>query len=160
MSPALIWFLIGIGFLIAELAMPGFVLIFFCLGSWAAALAAVLAKELSWTWLVAIFLVFSLCSLFTLRKAAMRTFKGKDQDVSADDLDTQDRGKPAVVSRSILPPAAGEIKFKGSFWRAVADVPIDQGHTVTICGRDATDSLTYRVAPVEPQHQPNGGGHE
>jgi len=42
MSPALIWFLIGIGFLIAELALPGFVLIFFCLGSWVAALAAVL----------------------------------------------------------------------------------------------------------------------
>jgi membrane protein implicated in regulation of membrane protease activity len=160
MSPALIWFLIGIGFLIAELALPGFIIIFFCLGSWAAALAAVLVQGLSWTWLIAIFLVFSLASLLGLRKAAMRTFRGKDEDVSLDGLDAQDKGKPALVTRSIVPPAAGEIKFKGSFWRAVADGPIDEGRTVTICGRASQDRLIYRVAPVDPPEQPSGGDHE
>jgi len=160
MSPALIWFLIGVGFLIAELALPGFIMIFFCLGAWAAALGALLVKGLSWTWLIGVFIVFSLVSLFGLRKTAMRTFRGKDQDVSDDGLDAMDKGRPALVTRPIVPPAAGEIKFKGSFWRAVADMPVGEGRTVTICGRASQDGLTYRVAPVEPPDQPKGEGHE
>jgi membrane protein implicated in regulation of membrane protease activity len=69
-SPSLIWFLIGVVFLIAELLVPGFILIFFTAGSWIAALIILLINiELSIQ--ILIFIVSSLILLFTLRKYSL-----------------------------------------------------------------------------------------
>jgi len=154
MSAGLIWFLIGVGFLLLELALPGFVLIFFCFGSWVAALAATFWPALGWSWEIAVFLVFSLAFMVSLRKAALRTFKGRRQNAPADeDLDEigdDVRGKTALVTKAITPQAAGEIKYRGSFWRAVPDgeVSLEPGQTACIVKRASEDGLTLAVRPM------------
>ncbi len=146
-SPWLIWFLIGVGFLIAELAMPGLILIFFCFGGFAASILTA-ATDLGLEWQLTIFLASSLVFLFTLRKTFMRTFGGMSKDGADRELSDRAVGKTAEATKRIAPHAPGEIKFRGSFWRAVSDSEIEPGDPVIIAGTDPEDGLTYRVKPV------------
>jgi len=44
-SPWLVWFVVGVVVMLAELAIPGFVIIFFGLGCWGAAVVAVIVPD-------------------------------------------------------------------------------------------------------------------
>jgi membrane protein implicated in regulation of membrane protease activity len=76
LSASLIWFLVGVAFLVAELAVPGFILIFFTAGCWIAAMVTWLFN-IELTSQIIIFIVSSLTLLFTLRKYSLKIFKGK-----------------------------------------------------------------------------------
>lgn len=147
MASWLVWFLIGMGFLLAELALPGFILIFFCVGSLAAALVTALTG-CGLEWQIAVFLAASLTALFTLRKVFMRTFKGRSKVSTDRELADRDLGKTAEVTARIAPHAPGEIRFRGSFWRATAASVIEPGTPVRIAGVDGDGGLTYRVEPL------------
>jgi len=143
-SSSLIWFLVGVVFLIAELALPGFILIFFTAGGWIAALVAWLFN-IELTSQILIFIVSSLTLLFTLRKYSLKLFKGKTID-SIDDHYTDSKiGKTAIVTKTITPNMPGEIKVMGSFWRAVAEVEIKKGQSVLIENQESEDGLTFKV---------------
>ncbi len=146
-SASLVWFLIGVGFLLAELMLPGLILIFFCFGSWIAALLLLVA-DVGVEVQMAVFLATSLIMLFTLRKLFMRTFGGKLKDGADKELADRAMGRQALVTTAISPAAPGEIKFRGSFWRAAADVDIAVGKTVVIEGPASDDGLTFRVKPL------------
>lgn len=144
LSPALIWFLVGVAFLIAEMLIPGFILIFFTAGSWIVGLA-ILLFEIDLTTQVIVFTVSSLILLFTLRKYSIKTFKG-DTPEKVDDTYAESKiGKTAIVTKAITPSIPGEIKVMGSFWRAVADSEIDEGQSVVIEKQDSEDGLTFKV---------------
>lgn len=146
-SPTLIWFLIGIVFLFAELWMPGFILIFFTAGSWLAALAVFLF-DIDLTYQIIIFLVSSLVLLITLRKYSLKTFKG-DSSANLDDVIKDTKiGQTALVTKAIAPHVPGEIKLMGSFWRAVAEQEIAEGSTVVIIAPASPDGLSFKVKPV------------
>jgi membrane protein implicated in regulation of membrane protease activity len=146
-SASLIWFLIGVGFLICEMFLPGFILIFFTAGCWIAALAAwLLGVQL--TSQIIIFIVSSLILLITLRKYSLKTFKGTTRE-DVDDQYTESKiGKTGVVSKKIAPHMPGEIKVMGSFWRATAEVEIDEGKSVLVESQDSEDGLTLKVKPL------------
>ncbi len=146
-SPWLIWFLVGVVFLLAELMLPGLILIFFCFGSWVASLLVALS-DVSLEWQLIVFLCSSLVLLFTLRKYFMRTFGGKSKNGADGEIADRAVGKTAEVTKRIAPLTPGEIKFRGSFWRAVAEVEIETGGPVIIEGVDSEDGLTYRVKPA------------
>jgi membrane protein implicated in regulation of membrane protease activity len=146
-SASLTWFLIGVVFLFAELAMPGLILIFFCFGSWIVTLM-LLFSEVSVQVQLVVFLLASLVLLFTLRKVFMRTFEGRLKDGADKELSDRAVGRQALVTTAIRPAAPGEIKFRGSFWRAAADVDIPEGATVVIEGPSSDDGLTFRVRPL------------
>ena len=145
-SPPLVWFLIGVGFLIAELFAPAFVLIFFAAGSWVTALAVWLVK-MGISVQITVFTASSLLLLLTLRKYGLKTFKGETRG-DIDDNYTQSKiGKTAVVTQTITPGMPGEIKCMGSFWRATADQEIVKGQSVLIASQESEDGLTFRVTP-------------
>ena len=146
-SPALIWFIIGVVFLIAELAVPGFILIFFTAGSWIAAIAAGF-MHIKLTSQIIVFVVSSLILLIGLRKYGLRTFKGKASSNIDDDYSSSKIGKTAVVTKAVAPNVPGEIKVKGSFWRAVADMKIEEGQSVVIESQESEDGLTFKVKPL------------
>lgn len=156
-SAHVLWFLAGALFLLAELALPGFVLLFFALGGFAAALAA-------WAGLGAggqfvVFLAASLGGMALLRRMFLRVFRGRthsggDAEAGLPDAQDSGAGKTAVATRAIAPGIPGEIKFRGSFWRAESapDVngTIGEGETVTIVGLAQNDSGAYLVRPAKP----------
>ena len=149
-SAPLVWFLIGVVFLIAELLVPGFILIFFTIGSWIVALLVWLI-DIELTYQILIFIVASLIPLFTLRKHGLRIFKGKTRDTGDDHYDDSKIGKRAVVSKEINPNLVGEVKFMGSFWRAVSDEKIKEGQPVIIEKQESEDGLLYKVKPIKDE---------
>ena len=146
MTPSLplIWFLVGVAFLIAEFVLPGFILIFFAAGCWVAALS-VLIFDIPLTGQIAVFIVASLIFLFSLRKYSLTVFKGSTRD-GTDAYDSDAKiGKKGVVTKAITAGSYGEIKVMGSFWRATAESAIEEGRSVVITGNDADDRLTFIV---------------
>ncbi|MBW2195547.1 MAG: NfeD family protein [Deltaproteobacteria bacterium] len=146
-SPSLIWFLVGVAFLIAELTMPAFILIFFTVGCWVAAIVVWLF-DIELTSQILIFLVASLILLLTLRKYSLKIFKGKTPGDIDDHYTDSKIGKTAIVTKTITPNVPGEIKVMGSFWRAVAEMEIEEGQSVLIESQESEDGLTFKVKPV------------
>jgi inner membrane protein len=143
----LVWFLIGIGFYLSELALPGFILLFFGLGSWVAS-AACLVFAPSVAWQIGVFLAASLFSLALLRRVFTQVFSGRAKaGPEPGDMD-QAVGQTAQVTAEIAPGAPGEIQFKGSFWRAESGERVAKGQVAVIEGTSPEDPLTFKVKPL------------
>jgi len=141
----LVWFLIGIGFLVAEMMVPGFILIFFTAGSWIVAISVFLVADMTLTTQIIIFIVSSLVLLFTLRRYGLNTFTGKSKGGVDDEFSSI--GQKAVVTEAIPEDGYGEIELGGTFWRATADVPIGKDQRVIVEGRETNNNLVLRVKP-------------
>jgi membrane protein implicated in regulation of membrane protease activity len=147
LSPSLIWFLVGVAFLIVELFLPGFILIFFTAGCWIAGLIA-WQTDIELSSQIIIFAVSSLVLLFSLRKYSMKVFKGTIRDDLDDHYADSKIGKTAIVTKKITPSIPGEIKVMGSFWRAISDIDIEEGQSVLIASQESEDGLTFKVKPT------------
>ncbi len=146
-SISLMWFFAGVIFLLAELMLPGFIVIFFAGGSFIAAICAWLF-DISLTTQTVIFLFSSLLLLFTLRRYSLKIFKGKVIDNMDDDYGNAKIGKRAIVTKRITPELQGEIKFMGSFWRATSEEIIEEGQSVIIQNQITDNGLTFKVKSI------------
>ena len=149
----LVWFLIGIGFLIAEMMVPGFILVFFAAGSWVVAITVFFLAELTLTTQVLIFIVSSLVFLFSLRRFGLKTFKGGSKGGVDDEFSQV--GQKALVTKLIPLDGYGEIQLGGTFWRATAEVAIDQDQFVIVEGSDPNDGLIIQVKPLSKNTDTN-----
>ncbi|TVM16879.1 NfeD family protein [Oceanidesulfovibrio indonesiensis] len=150
MSATLVWFLVGVAFLVAELMVPGFILLFFAMGSWFTAVVLLFFPELPVQWQIAGFVAASLAFLFSLRRVAMRTFSGTQSPEAGEEADPM-VGRNAIVTKPILPGQPGEVKCMGSYWRAESTVPLDAGTAVRVAARPTADGLTLEVYPLIPE---------
>jgi membrane protein implicated in regulation of membrane protease activity len=146
-SAELMWFLLGLVLLVSELALPGFVIIFFGFGAWITALLVGVGLTPSFNAQLIVFLVSSVLCLAIFRRKGKRLFDGKvtriwNPESSMDDV----RGQRAVVLQVITPGTpGGRVEFHGTSWSAVADVMIPAGQMVEIT---AQDNLTLHVKPL------------
>lgn len=140
-TACLIWLITGIVCFLLEMAIPGFVIFFFGVGAWITTLVCWI-KPISLNAQLAVFLVTSLVSLFTLRGFIKSTFLGgvtdEDEDVSVA------VGEKAEVVEDIIPPAEGRISYSGTQWRALADETIEKGSIVTIISQDGLSMKVCR----------------
>ncbi len=149
MNPSLLWFLLGIVFLLAELATPTTVLLFFGVGAWAAAAAALLGLTTGWQ--LAAFMVVSLLTLIFLRRHLRAVFGGRSHKAVPENSQQAHplSGRQGTVSKTLHPGQVGEVSIDGSFWRAVAQSESPQGRPVRVLGALPADALILRVAPLE-----------
>lgn len=153
MNPVIVWFVIGAVLMVAELFTPAFIIVFFGVGAWAAALVAALYPGLAGE-LVA-FLVVSVLSLFLLRRRLVATFQGRRADARRTGPEFPYAGRQAEVTRPIPAGGEGEIALGGSFWRATADTALEQGATVRVLGPVPDDELLIRVQALNPASGPD-----
>jgi len=139
----LIWFLIGVAFLVGEMMVPGFILVFFAAGSWIAAVSVFFLEDLTLTTQIIIFMVSSLVLLFTLRHYGLKTFKGESKDGVDDEF--SNIGQKAVVTEAIPQDGYGEIQLGGTFWRATAEGPIAKDQRVVVEGQESSNGLVLKV---------------
>lgn len=146
-SAELLWFLVGLVLLVSELALPGFVIIFFGFGAWITALLVGFGLLPSFNAQLLVFLISSVACLAVFRRKGKHLFEGKVSRVlnpgsSMDDV----QGQRVVVLQAITPGVAGgRVEFHGTSWTAEADVMIPAGQTVEIIGQD---NLTLHVKPL------------
>lgn len=139
MEPALLWFFIGIAFLILELIVPGIILIFFTFSAWIVSLLAAFGIfEDNLTAQLVIFTGVGIASLFILRKYIKIWFNGKESIVSSGELDDKDWvDKKVEVIESIPANGYGRVEYNGTSWKATAAVDIAQKTLVTIKSKEA-----------------------
>ena len=119
MSIYLIWFLIGMAFFIFELLSPAFILFFFGLGAWVTSLATAVFSDITFNQQIILFSTSSFALLLLLRNYVKTIFfvqqnDGNNQYSKA----ASSKDKSAVITQTIEPGAFGEIKFKGTFYKA------------------------------------------
>ena len=146
MSIYLIWFLIGIGFLIAEFIMPTFIMFFFAIG---AIIVSIVSScfNLSINFQIMLFALSSVISLVLLRNYMKNIFKGNESKGEDKYFDNSiDLNKNiAIVSKTIEPNSFGEIKYKGTFYKAQSENSIDEGKKVKVISKGDEQGSFFTV---------------
>jgi len=145
-SPWLVWFLAGIAVMLVELAIPGFVIIFFGLGSWGAAVVAFFSPD-SYSAQVAVFVIVSVVLLMTLRRVAMRVFVGRSIGTGSE---IEDSGNVPVGARITLDQdleagSIGRVRFRGTMWDAISEDRILAGSEAEITGVDKINRACLKI---------------
>ena len=138
----LIWLGVGVAFIIAEVMVPAFILVFFGVGAIIAGATAFFGSTLQMQ--IVTFGVSSLALILLLRKFMASTFRGTSVDDNSAEEDPA-LGALAEVVETITPPHRGRIKFQGTFWTADATQEIKSGATVRIVSRHKKDHNTFTV---------------
>ena len=146
-TPWLVWFLVGIAVMLAELAVPGFVIIFFGLGCLGAAVVAVFAPD-AYSAQVIAFLIVSVASLMTLRKVAMRVFVGRSEGPETEDLGNVPVGTRITLHQDLEVGRVGRVRFRGAMWDAVSEDRIPAGSDAEITGVDKANRSCLKIKGI------------
>lgn len=144
MSAPVVWFVLGAALWLAEVFSPIFIMFFFGMGAFAAALATLAGAALSTA--LGVFAAVSVLSLLLLRRVLVRTFQGNRRVAEQGEGGSSRQGRLGVVTRAIRPGEVGEISLEGSYWRAVCDeAELSEGVAVEVLGHVPHDELLLRV---------------
>jgi inner membrane protein len=147
-NPELFWFIIGLVLLVSELMLPGFVIVFFGIGAWFAALTSALGLTPGINSQLIVFLVSSILSLVFFRKKGKQFFEGKVSGIlphgaSMDEV----RGDKATAVTDIVPGRTdGKVEYHGTNWTAEGEQHIQKGQMVEIIERN---NLVLKVKPLQ-----------
>jgi membrane protein implicated in regulation of membrane protease activity len=133
-KPELFWFLVGLGFFLAELIIPGFFIFFFGLGAWITAFVCLIGEP-GTNLQILIFAVSSVASLIGLRRIMKKKFfynKGGNQV----DVDDEFTGREALAVSDFGGQQTGKVEFKGTLWQAESKTGITKGQRVIITGKE------------------------
>jgi len=136
----LIWLGVGVVFVVAELVVPAFIVVFFGLGAFIAGGTAFFGASIQVQ--LVVFGVSSVVLLLLFRKMMAATFTGEEAE---DEQEPNYLGRQGEVVDAIHPPQPGRIKFQGSFWSARSSEAVEPGSMVRIVKRDENDVNTFVV---------------
>lgn len=131
-TDGVVWFLVGMVLLLAELVLPGLIVVFFGIGAWVTALCCLLF-DIGLNAQLAIFLLSSVISLFSLRRLLKRKYMNTQIGESAE-LKDEYIGKTAVAIEDFNADKCGKVSFKGITWDAVSTSHIAKGQSLIITG--------------------------
>ena len=154
MSIYFIWFLIGVGFLIAEFIIPTFIMFFFAIGAVIVSIVTA-CFDLSINSQIILFALSSVISLVLLRNYMKNIFKGKES-IGEDKFSSRvwtsyfDNANEniAIVSKAIDSNSFGEIKYKGTFYKAHSEIAIDEGEKVKVIKRGDEQGSFFIVETI------------
>ena len=128
------WAIVAVICLILELTSGDFFIICFSIGGIIAAIGAAIGLNIYWQ--LAIFAVFSLVAIFTVRPVALRWLhKNEPNKQSNADALIDRKGR---VTEAIKQGGSGYVQIDGDLWKAVSDSDIEEGASVTVIGREST----------------------
>jgi membrane protein implicated in regulation of membrane protease activity len=130
----MVWFLLGIAFLVLEAFVPGVFLLFFGLGAWSAALAAL--AGLNQTAQLLTFMAVSLVSLALLRKklrALLTARAGRGEMTDDPVFAAQFLGREVAVVGEAAQGRLALVELNGSNWQAESEgEPLRLGDRVRV----------------------------
>lgn len=139
MSLTTLWVLLGTGLLVAEVLSGTFVLLFFSLGAFAAALLAVLGVSAPEIQILACGVVSAL-GFFLLRKPLQKKMLRSKESVHVD------LGKTLRAESSLKVGGSVRISYQGTTWEArnTGNEDIAQGELMQITGTDGNILLVNK----------------
>ncbi len=140
----IIWFFIGLAFLLLEFLMPGLIVLFFGFGAWITAICT-LIFELGLNAQLVVFIGTSILSLIFLRKYFKRIFVGKDEK-AIDEVLEEFVGKTVIAESDFGKGRKGKVTFKGSIWGALSETDIKKGDQLKIIGKE---SIVLKVEALD-----------
>jgi membrane protein implicated in regulation of membrane protease activity len=143
-SPAVIWFIIGIILFLLEMTAPGIFFLFFALGAIIVGIICLFADGLSLEWQLLIFSASSVIMLLTLRRYVRKLFSGFSESGDTEKKYDEFVGETVTVVEPIHPPKIGKVELHGSLWKAESDEPIGKGELVEVTGKK---NITLFVKP-------------
>ena len=137
MSPAQIWFLVGLVLVLGEFVTPGVILVFIGFGAWLVSFTTWLGWTGSLASQMIVFAVASLVLLIGLRRLFKPWLMGfsKTNPDATRDLD-EFVGKPVRVTSALAAGVQGKVEFKGAGWTAESSDTLEPGDTAIITGLD------------------------
>lgn len=147
MSTWLIWFVAGLGLGIAEMVVPGFIIIFFGIGCMGAALVAAFLPD-AYTIQVAAFIAVSVGSLVGLRKIAIKMLRGRSQAPAGVGESSIEPGTRITVENAIPPGGKGRVRYRGTMWDARSAEGVAAGAEAEITGVDDMNRSCLLLRPV------------
>ena len=129
-SPTFWWIIIGLTLILCEFAVPGLILFSFGIGAIITGLFALFIPSLNLQ--LALFSLFSLLSLFGLRRILKPMFTGKTTDRNTDYMPEGMIGQRCTVETLIQPDSAGKVILNGASWRAESNETLQPGTRVII----------------------------
>lgn len=143
-----LWAVIGVLLIIAELFVPSFVIIFFGAAALVVALLTVIGLLGSLTAQLITFAVVSVVSIVFLRARFQKTFLGHSSNVN-DRNDPLNLVKGARVrALSAFVDGEGTVSYRGASWRARSEEPIAEGDTLWVVGSEGIILLVSRDKPA------------
>ncbi len=137
------WLIAGIILTVAEIVVPGFVIICFGLAALAVGALSYLLPEMSLAVQMSVFSGLSILMLVLFRVIFVsRTAKAGGLDEVLDGI----VGSEAAVIDAIRPGVPGRVSFRGATWQARAEKPIGLGEVVRIV---AQENITLVVESVD-----------
>jgi inner membrane protein len=143
-KPELIWFIIGLIFLVLELILPGFVIFFFGVGAWVTSLVCLIGNPGTNLQMI-IFATTSILSLIALRRLLRERFFDSKVGSSAM-LEDEFTGGRALALTSFGKGARGKVEYRGTQWSASSDSEISAGEIVIIKSKE---SINLFVEPIK-----------
>jgi len=143
-KPELIWFIIGLIFLVLELILPGFVVFFFGLGAWVTSLVCLISDP-GTNLQMLIFAVTSIITLVAFRRILKKKFFNSN-DLNSKSVDDEFTGGKAVALTSFSKGSKGKVEYKGTTWTANSEKDISAGETVIIISRE---NINLNVEPIK-----------
>lgn len=140
----IIWFFIGLAFLLLEFLMPGLIVLFFGFGAWITAICT-LIFELGLNAQLVVFIGTSILSLIFLRKYFKRIFVGKDEK-TVDEVLEEFVGKTVIAESDFEKGRKGKVTFKGALWEALSETDIKKGDQLKIIGKE---SIVLKVEALD-----------
>lgn len=147
LNAVVLWFLAGLLLMLAELLLPGLIIIFFGVGAWVVALCCLLF-DIGVNAQFFIFIISSVLSLALLRKIIKNRYidykTGKTPD-----LQDEYSGKIVEALEDFDEQGRGKVSFNGTAWNAVlndAGTFIRKGEKLRITG---FESITLFVTPLK-----------
>ncbi|MHC4944213.1 MAG: NfeD family protein [Planctomycetota bacterium] len=147
------WIITGAVLILAELIVPGLVLVFLGAGAFVVALLVWLGVIETWVIALITWFIASLLLLLVLRTLFQRLMPGEARKQSTDeDLDAY--GEEVDVVETITPEKVGRISYRGTTWQAACyEITIEAGSKARIVYRE---NLIWVVEPIER----SGSGEE
>lgn len=131
-----VWAAVAIVCLILELSSGDFFIICFAIGAIFATIGAAVGVSIYWQ--IAIFALFSVVALFTVRPVALR-YLHKNEPNKPSNADAL-LGRTGRVTEEIPAEGTGYVQIDGDQWRAVSSTKtaIATGTTVRVVNREST----------------------
>ncbi len=142
MDIAVVWLIAGLALMLAELFVPGFVILFFGLGGLVTGVAVWLFPGMGAAAQGLCFAVSSVLTLALGRRYCRNLLGGREERTGGAAYDDGFVGATVVVAEAIRPPLPGRVLLNGAEWPAEAARPIEKGATARVVARD---NITLKV---------------